>query len=98
MLENHKKVSFFIEKSILGWKSASDKAAFKSNFKFEDGDTLRFLIYRQLTFMLHYRNHGFLRMEFSISEGVWNLSFSFEGYENTFHYYLKSGFSLFCPL
>ena len=34
MLDNNKKKNFSTEKSILGWKSTSGKAAFQSNFKF----------------------------------------------------------------
>ena len=31
-----------IEKNILGWKPTNRKVAFQSNFKFYDGDTLKF--------------------------------------------------------
>ena len=35
-------MNFSIEKSILGWKSTTGKAAFQSDFKFKAGDTLIF--------------------------------------------------------
>ena len=50
-------MNFSIEKSILGWKSTTGKPAFQSNFKFT---------YVQLTFMLHYRIHGFLCTQLSV--------------------------------
>ena len=59
-------MNFSIEKSILGWKSTAGKAVFQSDFKFKVGDTLMFLTYVQLTFMSHYRIHGFLPTELSV--------------------------------
>ena len=47
VLSNQKKRNFFIEKSILGWKSTTRKAAFPSDFKFKVEDTLLFFTYVQ---------------------------------------------------
>ena len=60
MLANHKKGIFLLKKAFLV-ESLRPVAAFPSNFKFKVGDTaIFFLTYVQLTFMLHYRIHGFL--------------------------------------
>ena len=50
---------FSIDKSILGWKSTTGKAAVQSNFKFWIRDTLNLFDLRALAFILHYRIHGF---------------------------------------
>ena len=60
MLANHKKRNFSIEKTTLGRKPTTGKAAFQSDFKFKVADTLIFFTYVQFTFMLHYIIHGFL--------------------------------------
>ena len=44
------KTNFSTEKIILGWKSTTGKAAFRSNFKFEVGDTLNFIDLRATIF------------------------------------------------
>ena len=96
MLANHKKGVFFIEKSILGWKSTTDKVAFQSYFKFKVEDINFFYLYA-LTCMLHYRIYGFLLTKLSVRKtGSSKLQFEESTNENTvFGYYLKGGFSSF---
>ena len=45
MLANRKK-DFSIKKSILGWKSATDNAAFQSSLQIQAGDTLKLFALR----------------------------------------------------
>ena len=64
-LEQQQEVNFSIEKSILGGKPTSGKAAFQSNFKFYDGDTWKFFelsvanIYVTLQNLRRFTHHRF---------------------------------------
>ena len=92
-----KKGVFFIEKSILGWKSTTGKVVFQSYFKFKVEDIKFFYLYA-LTCMLHYRIYGFLLTKLSVRKTRSSkLQFEESTNENTvFGYYLKGRFSSFC--
>ena len=77
------KRSFSIKKGILGCKSTTGKAAFQSNFKFQVGDTLKYFGSRALTFMLHYRIHGFLLAELTVRPAFQSYVFSLKYWQSS---------------